>query len=311
MGLPVEKITGEKTATPFLMGGQKISDLEDLAKAIASSSQQDFQAHKQEIISWIRDALNDIALFRRVRNLAFKENFSKQLNRRILELGSYADNTDKRIIDVSLDMYVNSVKLTLDKDKCVRCDVSHTVCPKEAVIVEGDNIDVEKGKCVLCGLCVPFCPTGALEIRVDGKPDNLNYTNKGLPQLPELEEINGIKVRRLFDGAISVSGACPEGCEECVSACPISVIERAGTSINIDKETCILCGACKKACPEDLITLERNRIFSKKGDEYSASWTETLSKFLGDRMVNVERNARSIDRMKSLMEDPDLEGFTK
>jgi len=71
--------------------------------------------------------------------------------------------------------------LTIDKEKCITCDVCNKLCPKEAVKYDCDNILIEREKCVLCGLCVPFCPLGALNIFINNEEKIILNQTKGLP----------------------------------------------------------------------------------------------------------------------------------
>ncbi len=56
-----------------------------------------------------------------------------------------------------------------------------------------------------------------------------------------------------FRGLPEVDAAkCPEGCRECVNACPTEAIAVEGT-VKIDLGRCIFCADCTDACPEDAI----------------------------------------------------------
>ncbi|MBN2422085.1 4Fe-4S binding protein [Candidatus Woesearchaeota archaeon] len=297
----------------FNINGNKINSLEEFYKELEKIDESKFNTIKQGICSWIKTEVGDTTLARRINNLKYKENIIKTIKKRVEYLKKIEQCLEKDKIQVGLDLYVNSVKLVLDKEKCIRCGVSHTVCPKEAVTLEGEKIEVEKDKCVLCGLCVPFCPTGALEIFVDGNPEQLVYKNESLPELPDFEIINETKIKRLFTGSITIDESkCPEKCEECVVACPINVIEREGKKVIVDRDKCVLCGACKHACPEEAIEIKRNRILTKEKKGFSASWTEVIDKLLGTEKVNLGLNAGSMEKMIDIVKgSKELTKYTK
>lgn len=58
------------------------------------------------------------------------------------------------------------------------------------------------------------------------------------------------------NGKCSSGCGCNDGncCEGCVEACPVQAITRKD-KVEIDKKTCILCGACVNACSKKAISL--------------------------------------------------------
>jgi len=91
-----------------------------------------------------------------------------------------------------------------------------------------------------------------------------------------LEELppEAITVEKIFEGDIEiVPDKCPGGCATCVEVCPANAIylpsplkpsEMRGQiepKIAVNKDYCIMCGACVNACPgEDIIRLHRTNI---------------------------------------------------
>jgi Ni,Fe-hydrogenase III small subunit/NAD-dependent dihydropyrimidine dehydrogenase PreA subunit len=68
------------------------------------------------------------------------------------------------------------------------------------------------------------------------------YPAGDLPQLPE-------RYRGL---PIIDADKCPDGCRECVAACPTDAI-RSDDTLAIDLGRCLFCTDCLDACPEDAI----------------------------------------------------------
>ncbi|MBU0756518.1 MAG: 4Fe-4S binding protein [Nanoarchaeota archaeon] len=292
--------------------GFLISALKELLTETHSIDDSNFEERRKTIYEKIKNKAKDKVLVRQLGNVRYKKNYISAIEARIGYLALVNQGKEKTAEKVSMALYVKRIGLTLDKEKCIRCGISHTVCPKEAIALDAKNILVDEKKCVLCGLCVPFCPVDAIEMHVDGKKEDLLYNNESVPILNEPEEINGCSIRRFFTGSITVDESkCPSDCEECVIACPIDVIERDGKKVSVDKEKCVLCGACENSCPEDAIEIRRNKIITKGKKGFSASWTEVTEKLLGREKVNIETNAKSMDKMRSLVQDSELSEYTK
>ncbi|MEM3587085.1 MAG: 4Fe-4S dicluster domain-containing protein, partial [Candidatus Jordarchaeaceae archaeon] len=74
------------------------------------------------------------------------------------------------------------------------------------------------------------------------------------------------------------------GCSTCVQICPVKALKipkrknwEKSFRIEIDKEKCILCGACLNSCPaKDVIEIERKKILFS--GEYTEFWEEVMEK---------------------------------
>ncbi|AAB90058.1 iron-sulfur cluster binding protein [Archaeoglobus fulgidus DSM 4304] len=52
-----------------------------------------------------------------------------------------------------------------DDEKCVHCGACVSICPTEAIYINGDKrVAINTEKCVHCGSCVKVCPTRALSL---------------------------------------------------------------------------------------------------------------------------------------------------
>jgi Ni,Fe-hydrogenase III small subunit/NAD-dependent dihydropyrimidine dehydrogenase PreA subunit len=57
-----------------------------------------------------------------------------------------------------------------------------------------------------------------------------------------------------FRGYPKISpGICPEGCSECLQACPTEAIKIIDRHPAIDLGRCLFCGECERVCPSNLI----------------------------------------------------------
>ncbi|MCD6434101.1 MAG: 4Fe-4S binding protein [Candidatus Diapherotrites archaeon] len=50
-------------------------------------------------------------------------------------------------------------------EKCLHCGACVGVCPKQAIVLEGEKIKIDKKKCIECKACVLMCPVGAMQIK--------------------------------------------------------------------------------------------------------------------------------------------------
>jgi 4Fe-4S ferredoxin len=139
-----------------------------------------------------------------------------------------------------------------DETKCDACKVCVEACPEECITVEREvasdkiegQVDIDQKMCCTCTWCSRSCPTEA------------------------------IKVEKIFEGDIEFfPEKCPGGCSTCVEICPANAIYlpssvpasqmkgKVEPTIAVNKDFCILCGACVNACPgEDIIRLHRTGI---------------------------------------------------
>jgi 4Fe-4S ferredoxin len=150
-----------------------------------------------------------------------------------------------------------------DETKCDACKVCVEACPEECITVEREvesdkiegQVDIDQKLCCTCTWCSRSCPTEA------------------------------ITVEKIFEGDIEFHAEkCPGGCSTCVEVCPANAIYlpssvpagqmkgKVEPTIAVNKDFCILCGACVNACPgEDIIRLQRTgiRVKGKETDLFN------------------------------------------
>ncbi|MEM3711918.1 MAG: 4Fe-4S binding protein [Thermoproteota archaeon] len=148
------------------------------------------------------------------------------------------------LIIVERRFYIDYVRLTVDRSKCIFCDVCMKVCPKNAVRMvrrrDGSLTLSITDDCSLCGACEPLCPSGAIVFTVNGKRVNPIVSSRGFPlPLPK------VSVDR---------SKCREDCFECYKACPRGALTiDIKHNIKVDESKCLRCPWCEDACPEHAI----------------------------------------------------------
>lgn len=174
-------------------------------------------------------------------------------------------------------LHVRNYKLTLDKKRCVSCQICSLACPKEAIKTEKlpkteggkarkAKIDVDLAKCNFCGICDILCPYGAIKVTMDGKHALSVIEKDSFPQL-----VRDIQAD---------SSKCTPACVECEEACPLDLIkitwftpkgktienvaslsetEKAGLKAKIDvqKDYCPCCRVCEVKCSEGVMHVKK------------------------------------------------------
>ncbi|ADN37218.1 4Fe-4S ferredoxin iron-sulfur binding domain protein [Methanolacinia petrolearia DSM 11571] len=181
-----------------------------------------------------------------------------------------------------------------DTEKCTVCGLCGDVCAAIDVVkkpfsaetgsVEGEVKWTEE-LCDGCGVCADICPSDAIEVKKAGE---IKKKKIGKVEIDKDEcctcrwcatncPTEAITVEKFFEGDIEFHAEkCPGGCSTCVDVCPANAIylptpkppaEMHGQiepNIAVNKDLCILCGACVNACPgEDIIVLKRTGIRMK------------------------------------------------
>ncbi len=119
-------------------------------------------------------------------------------------------------------LHVKHFKLALDKARCVGCQICSLACPKEAITLKKQpkaqgkkakkaNLDIDLAKCNFCGICDVSCPYGAIKLTLNDKRELLLLQKESYPEL-----IRDITVD---------TAQCPKNCDECETACPLSLIK--------------------------------------------------------------------------------------
>jgi 4Fe-4S ferredoxin len=174
-------------------------------------------------------------------------------------------------------LQVKNYKLTLDKKRCVGCQICSLACPKEAIKTQKQlknqgeqakkaKIDIDLAKCNFCGICDVTCPFGAIKVTLNGSHDLSVLAKESYPQL-----VRDITVD---------TGQCPKECVECETACPLSLIKvskvgfdgqpveniaalsptckkRVKVSLDIEEAYCPTCKVCEFKCSPGALKVKK------------------------------------------------------
>jgi 4Fe-4S ferredoxin len=180
-------------------------------------------------------------------------------------------------LTIEWGLQVKNYKLTIDKKRCVSCQICTLACPKEAITTQKQpknagekakkaKVDVDLAKCNFCGICDVTCPYGAIKVSLNGSHDLALLAKDSFPQL-----VKDIKID---------TTQCPQECVECESACPLGLIKVSNLSfdgqrvenvaalsqdakklvhvnVEIKKDYCPTCRVCEFKCSPGLIKVKK------------------------------------------------------
>ena len=222
-------------------------------------------------------------------------------------------------------------KLTVDKEKCTACGICTSLCPaltlerapfiSTKVAVEGDVI-WNNELCDACNVCADACPQKAITVervlKVNAKlAGSVSIKKEDCVTCSWCSQVcpeEAVTIKKFFEGDIIFdSSKCPGGCSTCVDVCPCNAIylpspvpatqlkrNSIEDNIAVNKDLCILCGACVNACPsEDAIILKRTAI-NVKGKE-----TDLFKKIAAKMLV--PRTSKLVEKKFGQVETKNLE----
>jgi len=174
-------------------------------------------------------------------------------------------------------MPLKNYTLTLDKQRCVGCQICTLACPKAAITTtkqpktEGQaakkpQIDIDQAKCNFCGVCDVLCPYGAVKVTLNGSHELSILAKESYPQLTRDIAVDTRK--------------CDKECTACETACPLNLIRiskvgfdgkpvqdvsklsptgkrRVQVTVDIAKDYCPTCRACEYKCGPGAITVKK------------------------------------------------------
>ena len=196
----------------------------------------------------------------------------------------------------------------IDQEKCIYCGMCEEICPAEAISIESNDltssnpeiakgISIDESKCVYCGLCKRICPEDAVrvvcttcmyrddipepEIKGDIVLDEETCINCGWCQ--EICPTDAAVVTKPFEGEIYLDedAECKgDSCHACQDVCPCNAVSIVDNKSTINPDLCVLCGACKKACPQKGIFIKREKI--NLNNIRSKSWKKRISTLMDE-----------------------------
>lgn len=172
-------------------------------------------------------------------------------------------------LELTLRMFLDEVRLRLDKQACLKCDICMLVCPRQAVaIIPGEDdldIDIDPRLCVLCEICSHFCPVAAVTLTFNGDPKTIFADHQGLaPFYPKIAMDKGKCpepcpplpagevhwCRQQVQLVANDLNECPKQCRKCLDVCPRqAIVLDAGAGQTVpEPDLCLRCTQCLSVC---------------------------------------------------------------
>ena len=90
----------------------------------------------------------------------------------VLELSGEEESYERAmeyLADLDIEVQFLEQDVTRDEEKCIHCGACTAVCPKGALSLDRDSMQVvfEPSLCVACERCIAACPTNAMEVHFD------------------------------------------------------------------------------------------------------------------------------------------------
>jgi 4Fe-4S ferredoxin len=165
-------------------------------------------------------------------------------------------------------LHVQNYKLTLDKNKCVGCQICSLACPKEAVTIQKQprnkgqkarkaKIDVDLSKCNFCGICDVLCPYGAIRLTTNDEHKLRILEKESFPTLIRNIEVANSKYTVRTE---TPEDPCPLGLITLTRTKPEETTKkRPKTQVNVsvEKDRCPCCTICEHTLPKGTVTVHR------------------------------------------------------
>ncbi|MEM1581835.1 MAG: 4Fe-4S binding protein [Candidatus Bathyarchaeia archaeon] len=214
------------------------------------------------------------------------------------------------------------ITVTVLEDKCNFCGICSEVCIFGAFkqIINGEEripvlksesfpriiheVKVDETLCPpSCKICEESCPIRLIKVNFtsEGKV-NVDVNVERCPgcRICEIKcPYDAIHARKIITGVIKINTEfCPEGCRECVDACPIPNVLSISSDgkVNVNDLFCVYCGACRNACPVEG-ALEIRRVAFYHAPVKSGAWNKALERLTSTGDMAKELRSKSASKV--------------
>ena len=213
----------------------------------------------------------------------------------------------KRNLPNAVDLVRGEIEI--NGDDCIYCSFCSDMCPVGAITIKNiptssvdklnNSIEVDTSKCIFCGVCKRVCPEDAIKqicstcmygdeikvLKITGETIILENSCVYCSWCSEVCPVDAVDIIKPFEGKLELveeeEKICKgDSCHACLDVCPCRAVTIVDGKSVTDLTFCNLCGACVKACPQNIRILTRSSF--KLENINSESWDEILnSTFMG------------------------------
>lgn len=131
-------------------------------------------------------------------------------------------------------------------ENCIGCTECMNVCPTNTIELQMPSPIKIGDECVYCGKCLEVCPFNSISLNEE------YFENRDGRIFYVRKKLEGPR-----KGHIEIDSDTCQLCGVCVNKCPTQAMSIEDENIVVDTEKCILCDSCEVTCPANAIKLKK------------------------------------------------------
>ena len=189
--------------------------------------------------------------------------------------------------------------IDIEAESCILCGICSKRCPTNAIETYRTTglWTIHRMQCIQCGECAAACPKKCLSM-------NQKYTE---PQPEKVVDSVEIPIKKAAGGAADGDLTCNKEacvfCGLCVKACPADAIkvDRKAKTWEVDKDACAKCGACVEKCPKKCLSMGGNATgAAAPADDAKLECNTDVCSYCGFCATNCPADALTVDRKEKV-----------